>query len=404
MNASGPARIPKRVTDWFSMKQMMTESTQNRRRTTAQTTEPERTDLLDLLPEAAAQALAEHFAARGQPRYRVRQALAWLYERDALSFDEMTDLPAAERSALAEAFGLTSPGIATASRSTDGTVKHLWRMIDGELIESVLIPAGERLTLCMSSQAGCALACVFCATGWSGYRRQLTTGEIVAQFRGARRWAAEHGMGGITNIVFMGMGEPLANRKAVMPALTLLNHGYGLGARRVTVSTVGVVPGILELAERPEQFRLAVSLHAPNEELRRKLIPLERKHPLPELLDALRAFEAAGGRRITFEYVMIDGLNDEPAHARQLAALVREFQAHVNLIPFNPIPGTDWKPSRPMRLRAFTGILEEAGVAATVREPRGRDIAAACGQLRAEHETAPPKPFLELVGISARSE
>jgi 23S rRNA (adenine2503-C2)-methyltransferase len=359
-----------------------------------------RPDLLDLLPADVERALAEHFVARGQPRYRMKQTLAWLYERDALSFDELTDLPATERVALAGAFRLTAPALATASRSTDGTVKHLWRMDDAELIESVLIPAGDRLTLCMSSQAGCAMACVFCATGWSGYRRQLTTGEIVAQFRGSRRWAAEHGMGAITNVVFMGMGEPLANRKAVMPALTLLNHAYGLGARRITVSTVGVVPGILELAERPEQFRLAVSLHAPNEELRRKLVPLERKHPLPELLESLRAFEAAGGRRITFEYVMIDGVNDEPVHARQLAALVREFQAHVNLIPFNPIPGTSWRPSSATRLRGFARILEEAGVAATVREPRGRDIAAACGQLRAEHETAPPKPYLEMVGIS----
>jgi 23S rRNA (adenine2503-C2)-methyltransferase len=355
-------------------------------------------DLLDLLPEHAERMLLEHFAARAEPRYRVRQTLAWLHQRDVLGFDEMTDLPAIERAALARAFHLTAPTLATASRSSDGTVKHLWRMADGELLESVLIPAGERLTLCMSSQAGCAMACVFCATGWSGYRRQLTTGEVVAQFRGARRWAGEHGMGAITNLVFMGMGEPLANRQAVMPALTLLNRAYGLGARRITVSTVGVVPGILELAERPEQFRLAVSLHAPNEELRRKLVPLERKHPLPQLLQALRAFEAAGGRRITFEYVMIDGLNDEPAHARELAGVVREFQAHVNLIPFNPIPGTDWRPSGPDRLLTFARILDERGVPATVREPRGRDIAAACGQLRAEHASVPPKPFLELVG------
>ena len=359
----------------------------------------EATDLLDLLPDDAARTLAEHFAQRHQPRYRVKQALAWLYERDALRFDELTDLPLAERDALAATFRLTSPEAATISRSVDGTVKHLWRMADGELIESVLIPAGDRLTLCISSQAGCAMACVFCATGWSGYRRQLTTGEIVAQYRGARRWAAEHGLGPITNVVFMGMGEPLANRDAVMPSLTLLNAAYGLGARRITVSTVGVVPGILELAGRPEQFRLAVSLHAPNAELRRKLVPLERKYPLPELLRSLRAFEAAGGRRITFEYVMIDGLNDAPEQARELAALVREFPSHINLIPFNPIPGPDWRPSRPVRLRAFADILERENVAATVREPRGRDIAAACGQLRAEHEARPPKPFLELVGI-----
>lgn len=360
-------------------------------------------DLIELARGDVETLLAEHFTARGQPKYRSTQALAWLYERDALSFTEMTDLPLGEREALDDAFRLTAPAVASVARSEDGTVKHLWRMTDGELIESVLIPATDRLTLCMSSQAGCAMACVFCATGWSGYRRQLTAGEIVAQFRGARRYAADHGMGAISNIVFMGMGEPLANRKAVMPALTLLNHAYRVGARRITVSTVGVVPGILELAERPEQFRLAFSLHAPNHELRQKLVPLEKKYPLPELLDALRRFEQAGGRRITFEYVMIDGLNDDPDLARQLAGLVSEFQSHVNLIPFNPIPGTPWRPSSPARLRAFARILEEHDVAATIREPRGRDIAAACGQLRAEHETRPPKPYVALMGVPDRN-
>jgi 23S rRNA (adenine2503-C2)-methyltransferase len=358
-----------------------------------------RPDLLSLPREELEEQLAAHFAASGERPYRVRQTLAWLYQRDALSFDEMTDLSIEARRGLAAAFSLTAPDVARVEQSTDGTVKHLWRMHDGELLESVLIPSADRLTLCMSSQAGCAMACVFCATGWSGYRRQLTTGEIVAQYRGARRWASEQGLGAITNIVFMGMGEPLANRKAVMPALTLLNHSYELGARRITISTVGVVPGILELAERPEQFRLAISLHAPTEELRAQLIPLEKKHPLPELMEALDRFEEAGGRRITFEYVMIAGVNDELEHARQLAALVGRFQAHVNLIPFNPIPGPDWKPSPPERLRAFAALLEELGVPATIRTPRGRDIAAACGQLRAEHETKPPKPYLNLVAL-----
>jgi 23S rRNA (adenine2503-C2)-methyltransferase len=343
--------------------------------------------------------LAAHFAARGVGTYRVRQTLSWLYEKDAVSFDEMTDLAALERQALAASFDLCAPEAAGTQRSTDGTVKHLWRLADGELIESVLIPAKDRLTLCVSSQAGCAMACVFCATGWSGYRRQLTAGEIVAQFRGARRYARESGIGPITNVVFMGMGEPLMNRDAVMAALTLLNGAYGVGARRITVSTVGVAPGILELAARPEQFRLAVSLHAPNPELRARLVPLERKYPLPVLLDALRSFEAAGGRRITFEYVMIDGLNDHPEHARELAALIAEFGAHVNLIPFNPIPGSDWRPTRRARLDSFVKILESRGIAATVRESRGQDIAAACGQLRAEHETKPPKPYLSLIEV-----
>lgn len=355
-----------------------------------------RQDLLSLTSDEAERALAAHFEARGQRPYRVRQARAWLYGRDAMSFEEMTDLPLGERVALADGFTLSTPGLVTVARSKDGTVKHLWRMSDGELVESVLIPAPDRLTLCMSSQAGCAMACVFCATGWSGYRRQLTAGEIVSQFRGARRWAEENGAGAITNIVFMGMGEPLMNPKSLFPALSLLNHSYGFGARRITVSTVGVVPGIKELARRPEQFRLAVSLHAPNHELRQQIVPIERKYPIPELLEALREFEAAGGRRITFEYTMIDGVNDSPALAEELASLIGEFHAHVNLIPYNPIPGPDWRPSPPVRLRRFADVLAARGLEATVREPRGRDIAAACGQLRAEHETRAPKPYLHL--------
>jgi 23S rRNA (adenine2503-C2)-methyltransferase len=356
-----------------------------------------RPDLLGMAADDVNRALRGHFTGRGVPDYRVRQVLAWIHERDAPDFAAMTDLPLAERHALADAFRLFSPRAVTVSRSSDGTVKHLWQLDDDETIESVLIPSGSRLTLCMSSQAGCAMACVFCATGWSGYRRQLTTGEIIAQFRAARRWAANEGAGAITNVVFMGMGEPLANREAVMPALSLLNGALGVGARRVTVSTVGIVPGILEMAGRPEQFRLAVSLHAPNPQIRRRLVPIEKKYPLPELMDALRAFDAAGGRRITFEYVLLDRTNDEAEHARELADLIREFGAHVNLIPYNPIPGASWKPSARDRQRLFLRILRERGIEATIREPRGRDIAAACGQLRADHEMHPPKPYLTLL-------
>lgn len=328
--------------------------------------------------------LGAHFAARGQPSYRAEQVLGWLHQRDAWSFDEMSNLPAAERAALAERFQFSAPAEERVSRSSDGTAKHLWRLEGGELIESVLIPSRNRLTLCISSQAGCAMACTFCATGWMGFERQLSAGEIVAQFRGSRAWALRNGYGDISNIVFMGMGEPLMNRKAVMPALTILNEDYGVGARRITVSTVGVVPGILELAARPEQFRLAVSLHAPNHELRQELIPLERKYPLPQLLDSLREFDAAGGKRITFEYLLIDGVNDTPELADELAALVGKFQAFVNLIPFNPIPATEWRPSHPERIAAFLARLGQRRVSAFVREPRGRDIAAACGQLKAE--------------------
>jgi 23S rRNA (adenine2503-C2)-methyltransferase len=342
------------------------------------------TDLVGLTPEEAREALTEHFSARGQPRYRVEQVLRWLYERLAPGFDAMTDLPAAEREALAEAFSFTHAETAKLSRSVDGTAKHLWRLADGELIESVLIPTPKRLTLCISSQAGCAMACTFCATGWMGYQRQLSAGEIVAQYRGARAWALENDYGEISNIVFMGMGEPLMNRSAVFPTLSILNRGYGVGARRITVSTVGIAPGIREMAEMPEQYRLALSLHAPNSELRQTLIPVERKYPLPELLEALRAFDAAGGKRITFEYVMIDGVNDAPELADELVGVIREFTAFVNLIPFNPIPGTEWKPTPPARLERFVRRLEAAGISAYVRQPRGSDIAAACGQLKAE--------------------
>jgi 23S rRNA (adenine2503-C2)-methyltransferase len=295
----------------------------------------------------------------------------------------MTDLPLPEREALAGAFGFAEAGEATVQRSRDGTVKHVWRLGDGALVESVLIPTDRRLTLCISSQAGCAMGCTFCATGWGGFDRQLSAGEIVAQYRASRRWAEAHGYGPITNIVYMGMGEPLANRGSVQDSLTLLNEGYGVGARRITVSTVGVVPGILELARRPEQFRLALSLHAPVSELRRELIPLEKRYPLPLVLDALKAFDEAGGKRITFEYTMIAGVNDDPELIGPLAELALPVRAFVNLIPYNPIPYQEWRPSSPDRIRAFADRLERRGVPVAVRETRGRDIDAACGQLRA---------------------
>lgn len=341
-------------------------------------------NLLDLEPDLLQATLARHFEERNAKAFRARQVAHWIFEGDVTSFDEMTNLPLGERRALADAFVIREPEVATVSVSTDGTAKHLWRLTDGELIESVLIPSRERLTLCISSQAGCAMGCTFCATGWGGFRRHLTPGEIVSQFRGARRWAATNGYGPISNVVYMGMGEPLANRDGVFPSLTLLNHGYGFGARRITVSTVGVVPGIEQLAERPEQFGLALSLHSPDEELRRELIPLEKRWPIPVLMDALRKFDAAGGRRITFEYTMIDRLNDDLSLVPALAEMAGELHAFVNLIPFNPIPDKEWVASPMARIHAFARALEERGIDVFVREPRGRDIAAACGQLRTE--------------------
>ena len=342
-----------------------------------------KTDLLGLTPAELEAALATHFASRDQPSYRVEQVKRWIFEGSVESIDGMSNLPADERAALAARFQLGAAVAERVSRSRDGTVKHLWKLRDGELVESVLIPAGDRLTLCISSQAGCALGCTFCGTGWAGFRRHLTAGEIVFQFRASRTWAARNEYGRISNVVYMGMGEPLSNRRALHPSLTILNQGYGLGARRVTISTVGVVPGILELAERPEQFRLAVSLHAPESEVRRQLIPLEKRHPLPALLEALRRFDEAGGRRITFEYTMIRGINDALTLAPKLAELAASLGAFVNLIPFNPIPYQDWRASKGERIEEFRKILEERGVPVAVRAPRGRDIDAACGQLRA---------------------
>lgn len=345
--------------------------------------ETTRIDLLSLTPDELRESLGRHFAARGQPAYRTGQVARWIYEGLVRSIEEMTNLPASEREALSHSFELAEPVEQQVAVSKDRTAKHLWRLADGELVESVLIPTKKRLTLCISSQAGCAMACTFCATGWGGFNRQLTPGEIVSQYRASRRWAEANDYGPISNIVYMGMGEPLANRKAVHPSLTILNEGYGVGARRITVSTVGVVPGILELADRPEQFRLALSLHSPESELRQELIPLEKRHPLTEVVAALHRFNDAGGKRITFEYTMIRGVNDALHLAPKLAELAAQVRAFVNLIPFNPIPYQDWVASEPERIEEFSRVISERGVSVAIRETRGGDIDAACGQLRA---------------------
>lgn len=350
-------------------------------------------NLLGVEPSRLRKSLAAHFLARGQPGYRSAQVMEWLFHGDATSVTDMTNLPVGEREALARSFRLEEPAIDLVSQSADGTVKHLWRVGGGEVVESVLIPSGKRLTLCISSQAGCALACKFCATGWSGFGRQLTTAEIVGQFRSSVRWARENGRGAVTNVVFMGMGEPLANRPNLFPALSLLNQGYGVGARRITVSTVGVVPGILELAERPEPFRLALSLHAPESRLRAELIPLERRYSLDAVMDALDIFNQSPGRRITFEYTMIRNVNDAPTLLPALIDLALRTRAFVNLIPFNPIPNVDWQPSRRAQVERFRTSLEEANVPVAVRAPRGRDIDAACGQLRASQHPRSVSPI-----------
>lgn len=350
-----------------------------------------KTKLLGLTPSELKIALGNHFDSRGQPEYRVDQVKDWIFKECVENINDMTNLPIDERTALDSKFCLDKASAENISRSSDGTVKHLWKLTDGELVESVLIPSSGRLTLCVSSQAGCAMGCTFCATGWAGFRRQLTTSEIVSQYRDSLNWAIKNDYGRISNLVYMGMGEPLSNRKALHPSLTILNQGYGLGARRITVSTVGIVPGILELAQRKEQFLLAVSLHSPESELREDLIPLEKRYPLSELMEALFHFDKSGGRRISFEYTMIRGVNDSLDLAPKLAKLASSLNAFVNLIPFNPIPYQNWKSSTGKRIEGFRSILEEKGIAVAVRVPRGREIDAACGQLRAKALVDPSK-------------
>jgi len=338
-------------------------------------------DLLCLTPDAARATLEEWLTQRGEPAYRLRQILPRLWERPVGSWDDATDLPAPLRSALDEAFPLRRATLRTHQASIDGTEKFLWALDDGEAIESVLIPEGKRRTLCISSQAGCALGCVFCATGRMGFQRNLTAAEIAGQ---VREVLLRDPTLKPTNIVFMGMGEPLLNWEAVDTTLTILNHpeGLGIGARHITLSTVGILPNLAKFARRKEQFRLAVSLHAPAPALRRELMPIEKKYSLPELMDALKQFR----RRVTLEYVLIGGKNDSLETADQLARLAQPLEALVNLLPLHPGGAPDLTPSTKAQMLAFERRLKQQGVEAVLRRSRGLDISAACGQLRVEVE------------------
>ena len=338
-------------------------------------------DLLSLTPEAARITLGEWCTQRGEPAYRLRQVLPRLWQRPVARWAEATDLAVSLRTALDETFPLRRLTLRTRQVSADGTEKFLWALDDGEAIESVLIPEGKRRTLCISSQAGCALGCVFCATGRMGFRRNLSAGEIAAQVRDLilRDPALKP-----TNIVFMGMGEPLLNWDAVDTTLTILNQpdGFGIGARHITVSTVGILPTLAKFAQRSEQFRLAVSLHAPTSTLRKELMPIEKKYTLPELMTALQQFR----RRVTLEYVLIGGKNDSLDTADQLARLARPLEALVNLLPLHPGGAPDLTPSARAQMIAFERRLKQHGVEAVLRRSRGLDISAACGQLRVEVE------------------
>jgi 23S rRNA (adenine2503-C2)-methyltransferase len=342
---------------------------------------PVKRNLLNMLPAEAEQALRDFAIEHGEKPFRGSQVLRHLWQNPAPGFAEMTDLPASFRILLDAHFSLPRLTLAMRQSSSDGTEKFLFRLDDGEFIETVSIPEGSRLTLCISSQAGCALQCAFCATGAMGFTRNLQMFEIAGQVREMKLLnPPKH----VTNIVFMGMGEPLMNWRAVDPTLTVLNSpaGLGIGARHITVSTVGVLPGIVALGERPEQFRLALSIHAPNDELRQSLMPINTKYPLASVIDAAKVFD----RRVTFEYVMLGGVNDGAEQATQLAALARECWAFVNLIPLHPGGAGDFTPSTPEQIHWFARRLRAAGVEVAVRKSRGMDIAAACGQLRVERQ------------------
>lgn len=337
--------------------------------------------ILDLTPNDALQQLRRWSEERALPAYRATQMLRRLWQAPAASWSEATELPQTLRAELELQFPLNRLTTDIVQQSVDGTRKYLWRLNDGEAIESVLIPTGTRRTLCISSQAGCALGCTFCATGRMGFRRNLTPFEIVGQVREiVLREPSEKP----TNVVFMGMGEPLLNWPAVDTALTTLNspQGFEIGARHITVSTVGIIPGLTAFGRRPEQFRLAISLHATTSAQRLGIMPIEKKYDLEAVLQAAEAFR----RRITFEYVMIGGTNDSDADADRLASLARRMGALINILPLHPGGAPSLTPTAAPRIRAFADRLRSQGIEAVVRKSRGLDINAACGQLRVEVE------------------
>lgn len=323
-----------------------------------------------------------------EPRYRLDQLWQGLYEQLATP-SEMSNLPRALRSRLDIELPLALAQEVRRISDDGDTVKYLWRLHDGLAIETVLMLYPDRVTVCVSSQAGCAMACGFCATGQAGFHRQLSVGEVVEQVARAAREAKDLDRR-LGNVVFMGMGEPLANEGAVWGAIERIHSDLGLSARHLTVSTIGIVPGIRKLAQRHLPVNLAVSLHAANDDLRDALIPINKRYPLAALMDACADYLEVKGRRISFEWALIDGVNDRDRDADELARLCRQFPlaAHVNLIPLNPTPGWPTRGSSPTRVAQFRELLEMRGVNATVRRNRGTDIDAACGQLAAGQPVA----------------
>lgn len=329
--------------------------------------------------------LRAFFASIGEKPFRAQQVMKWIFHQGVTDFDQMTNLSLPLRTLLREKAEIRPPEIVGEQVSTDGTIKWLMGAGKGNAVETVFIPEPARGTLCISSQVGCALNCTFCSTGAQGFNRNLQASEIIGQvWQAARRLGHQrNGVRRITNVVLMGMGEPLANFYEVVPALSLMRAdlGFGFAAKRVTLSTAGLVPGIDRLRETID-VALAVSLHAPNDELREQLVPLNRKYPIKELMRACADFVSDKHKRtVTFEYTLIDGVNDQPEHARQLVKLLRRVPSKLNLIPFNPFPGTQYRCSAAERISEFQQIVMDGGLIATVRKTRGQDIDAACGQL-----------------------
>lgn len=315
----------------------------------------------------------------GEPGFRAKHVLEWVYQKGADSFAAMSDLPKSLRQRLEEAYSLRPLELAETLRSEDGTEKFLFRLADGRLIETVLISAGGRRTLCLSTQVGCKFGCVFCASGAGGFERNLFPSEMLGQALYLRDRLEVH----LANFVFMGMGEPLDNFDNLVRAVRVMNapEGMGIAARRITISTVGIVPAIEKLETLGLQVTLSLSLHATTDELRSRLLPANRKYPLAEVIKAGSHYARATGRMITIEYILISGLNDSAEDARRLASLARKLRAKVNLIPYSPGCGPAFMPSVVPRQQEFIQVLENKGVGATVRRSKGADIRAACGQL-----------------------
>jgi 23S rRNA (adenine2503-C2)-methyltransferase len=339
-----------------------------------------------------------------EPSYRADQITHWLYQKRVNSFAEMTDLSQSLRMQLADDFSFDNIDTLRVLGSKDTTQKFLFRLRDGNLIESVLIPASpalygspsDRRTICISTQVGCAYGCKFCASGLDGWKRNLRADEIVNQIMMVEEASGER----IDNIVFMGMGEPLANYDNLMRAIQIINApwGIGIGARHITISTSGLVPQIRQLAGQPLQIRLAVSLHGASDDVRSRIMPINRKYNLSALLDACRYFTSRKKQRITFEFILIAQVNDSDEQARQLAKHARALEAKVNLIPYNKVEGLDWMQPSSDRQKKFLAVLRAADVRATLRREKGDDIAAACGQLRLQTQRAMATPALESSG------